>query len=110
LKFGEIARAGHLYGRTIEQPIDGLSFLAYRRVGTKGDACRQVMTIDPRVLEAARQMDAELANNLHDTLGAAPSAAKVPDKPSANKAVLREQAVADCEGFWDRGTHMTKQE
>ena len=63
-------------------------------------------TIDPRVLEAAKQMHAELANNLHDTLGAAPSAAKVPDKPSANKAVIREQAVADCEGL----THMTKQE
>jgi hypothetical protein len=203
---------------TVEEPIDGLSFLAYRRVATtivlpsreQGDACRQVVTIDPRVLEAAKQMDAELANDLHHTLGAttcadnaertgsaghagcpspaqkrnsddsifvalddrsagqprsgwaprrsyrgglsihghaargltpisrrmelaiaatlllclsailaaaempvgkvAPSGAKVPGKPSANEAAIREQAVADCEGFWDRGTHMTKQE
>jgi hypothetical protein len=203
---------------TIEEPIDGLSFLAYRRVSTtidlpsreRGDACRQVVTIDPRALEAAKQTDAELANNPHDTAGAttrtdtadrtgsaghvgrfspaqkrnrdgsilvalddrsarrprgvwlprrsyrgglsvhghaargvtaisrrmelaivatlllclsailaaaempvgkvAPSAAKVPAKPSANQAAIRGQAVADCEGFWDRGTHMTKQE
>jgi hypothetical protein len=58
---------------TIEEAIDGLSFLAYRRVATtivlpsreQGDACRQVVTIDPRVLEAAKQKDAELANNSH---------------------------------------------
>jgi hypothetical protein len=40
----------------------------------------------------------------------APSAAKVPNKPSINEAEIRKQAVADCEGLWDQGTHMTKQE
>ena len=58
---------------TTEEAIDGLSFLAYRRVATtivlpsreQGDACRQVVTIDPRALEAAKQKDAELANNPH---------------------------------------------
>jgi hypothetical protein len=54
---------------TIEEPIDGLSFVAYRRVSTTivlpsrqlGDACRQVVTIDPRALEAAQKTDADLA-------------------------------------------------
>jgi len=55
---------------TIEEPIDGLSFVAYRRVCTTivlpsrehGDACRQLVTIDSHVLEAAKEKDAEFAN------------------------------------------------
>jgi hypothetical protein len=55
---------------TIEEPIDGLSFVAYRRVSTTivlpshehGDACRQIVTIDPYALEAAKKKDVELAN------------------------------------------------
>ncbi len=54
---------------TIEEPIDGLSFVAYRRVSTTillpspqfGHASRQAVTIDPRDLEAARKKDAEMA-------------------------------------------------
>ncbi len=51
---------------TIEVPIDGLSFLAYRRVATTiilpsdqfGSMSRQVVTIDPLDLEAAQKRDA----------------------------------------------------
>lgn len=54
---------------TVEESIDGLSFVAYRRVSTTvalpsrqfGNTCRQVVTIDPRALEVAKKMDAELA-------------------------------------------------
>src|SRR6478672_2648255 len=53
----------------IEVPIDGLSFVAYRRVSTTiilpssqyGYASKQVVTIDPRDLEAAKKKDAETA-------------------------------------------------
>ena len=55
---------------TIEETIDGLSFVAYRRVSTTivlpspqyGNASRQAVTIDPIDLEAARKRDAELAS------------------------------------------------
>jgi hypothetical protein len=54
---------------TTEVPIDGLSFAAYRRVSTTivlpsphyGWASRQMITIDPRELEAAGERDAETA-------------------------------------------------
>jgi hypothetical protein len=54
---------------TIEEPIDGLSFIAYRRVATTivlpsrhfGLSSKQAVTIDPRDLEAARERDAEMA-------------------------------------------------
>jgi hypothetical protein len=52
---------------TTEQPIDGLSLVAYRRVSTTivlpspqyGWASRQAVTIDPSDLEAAQKRDAE---------------------------------------------------
>ena len=55
---------------TIEESIDGLSFVAYRRISTTivllspqyGAASRQAITIDPRDLEAAMRRDAELAS------------------------------------------------
>jgi hypothetical protein len=51
---------------TTEVPIDGLSFVAYRRVSTTiilassqfGPGSRQVVTIDPLDLEAAQKSDA----------------------------------------------------
>jgi len=51
---------------TIEVPIDGLSFVAYRRVSTTivlassqfGGGSRQFVTIDPLDLEAAQKRDA----------------------------------------------------
>ena len=51
---------------TTEVPIDGLSFVAYRRVSTAiilassqfGPGSRQVVTIDPLELEAAQKRDA----------------------------------------------------
>jgi hypothetical protein len=54
----------------IEEPIDGLSFVAYRRVSTTiilpsseyGYPSKQVVTVDPRDLEAAKEKDAETAN------------------------------------------------
>jgi hypothetical protein len=55
------------YGiETIEEPIEGLSFLAYRRVSTTialsssgaTTHSRQVVTIDPRDLDAAEKQDA----------------------------------------------------
>jgi hypothetical protein len=50
---------------TTEVPIDGLSFVAYRRVSTTiilassqfGPGSRQVVTIDPLDLEAAQKRD-----------------------------------------------------
>ena len=51
---------------TTEVPIDGLSFVAYRRVSTTiilsssqfGSGSRQVVTIDPSDLEAVQRSDA----------------------------------------------------
>lgn len=59
--------AGTYTIETIEEPIDSLSFVAYRRMSTTivlasqeyGGASRQLVTIDPSDLEAARQRDAE---------------------------------------------------
>jgi hypothetical protein len=59
--------AGTYTIETIEEPIDSVSFVAYRRVSTTivlasqkyGGASRQVITIDPSDLEAARKRDAE---------------------------------------------------
>jgi len=60
--------AGTYAVETIEAPIDGLSFLAYRRVSTtielpSGFAAmisRQVVEIDPLDLEAAEKRDVAL--------------------------------------------------
>jgi len=58
--------AGTYTIETVEEPIDSLSFVAYRRVSTAivlasqkyGKASRQLVTIDPSDLEAARKRDA----------------------------------------------------
>ena len=60
--------AGTYVVETLEEAIEGLSFIAYRRVSTTieiaakgyGQAARQVIAIDPRDLEAAQEKDAEL--------------------------------------------------
>jgi hypothetical protein len=60
--------AGTYIVETLEELIEGLSFIAYRRVSTtimtagKGysQGARQVVTIDPRDLEAAQEQDAEM--------------------------------------------------
>jgi hypothetical protein len=39
-----------------------------------------------------------------------PGGAARPMADEASKRVAHERAVAECEGMWDRGTHMTKQE
>jgi len=52
---------------TIEEPIEGLSFLAYRRISTTivlrthgaASLSRQVIAIDPRDLEAAQARDGQ---------------------------------------------------
>ena len=59
--------AGTYTIETIEEPIDSLSIVAYRRVSTTivvaspkyGMASRQMVTIDPLDLEAARKRDME---------------------------------------------------
>ena len=59
--------AGSYTIETIEEPIDNLSFVAYRRVSTTivlaspkyGMASRQMITIQPSDLEAARKRDAD---------------------------------------------------
>ena len=59
--------AGDYTIETIEEPIEGLSMVAYRRVSTTivvpspryGMASRQMVTIDPSNLEAVRKRDAE---------------------------------------------------
>ena len=60
---GELA-AGSYTIETVEEPIAGLSFLAYRRVSTaivlssNSGRSRQIVTIDPQDLEAAEARDA----------------------------------------------------
>ena len=58
--------AGTYTIETVEEPIDSVSFVAYRRVSTtivlasqKYGGARQLVTIDPSDLEAARKRDAE---------------------------------------------------
>ena len=60
--------AGTYIVETLEEAIEGLSFVAYRRISTTivtagkgyGQAARQVVTIDPHDLERAQQLDAEI--------------------------------------------------
>ena len=64
----EILEPGTYIVETLEELIEGLSFVAYRRVSTTivtadkgyGQAVRQVITIDPRDLEAAQEHDAQI--------------------------------------------------
>lgn len=57
--------AGTYHVETIEEPIGGISFLAYRRVSTTivlpsrrfGQSSRQVVTIEPQDLESALARD-----------------------------------------------------
>lgn len=58
--------AGAYVVETEEEPIEGLSFLAYRRVATAmllpsagGTAWRQIAAVDPRELRAAQARDAQ---------------------------------------------------
>ena len=59
--------AGTYIVETIEDLIEGLSFVAFRRVSTtiliaakvNGRAARQVVTIDPHDLDRAQKLDAE---------------------------------------------------
>jgi hypothetical protein len=60
--------AGTYTIETVEETLDNLSFVAYRRVSTTivvptvgtPTRQRQVVTIDPRDLEAAQKRDAEM--------------------------------------------------
>ena len=60
--------AGTYIVETLEEAIEGLSFIAFRRVSTTivttakgyGQGVRQVVTIDPRDLAAAQELDAEI--------------------------------------------------
>jgi hypothetical protein len=60
--------AGTYTIETVEEPLDNLSFVAYRRVSTTivlpssntPTLTRQVVIIDPRDLEAAVKRDAEM--------------------------------------------------
>jgi len=64
----EILEPGTYIVETFEEVIEGLSFVAYRRVSTTivtaakgyGPGARQVITIDPRDLEAAQEHDAQI--------------------------------------------------
>jgi hypothetical protein len=64
--FEEPLEPGSYTVETNEERIEGLSFVAYRRISTTietaakgfGRAARQVVTIDPRDLEAALKLDA----------------------------------------------------
>jgi len=64
---GELA-AGSYTIETVEEPIAGLSFLAYRRVSTavvlsaNGGRSRQIVTIDAQELAAAEARDASSLN------------------------------------------------
>ena len=62
----EKLEAGTYIVETLEELIESLSFIAYRRVSTTietvskgyGRAARQIITIDPLDLEAAQEADA----------------------------------------------------
>ena len=64
----EKLEAGTYVVETLEEAIEGLSFIAFRRVSTTieiaakgyGQVARQVVAIDPRDLEAAQERDAEI--------------------------------------------------
>lgn len=64
---GGVQPAGAYVVETEEEPIGGLSFLAYRRVATVmllppeagGTAWGRIAAVDPRELRAARARDAE---------------------------------------------------
>lgn len=64
----EKLEAGTYIVETLEEAIEGLSFIAYRRISTMietaakgyGRAARQVVAIEPRDLEAAQELDAEI--------------------------------------------------
>jgi hypothetical protein len=64
----EKLEAGTYVVETLEEAIEGLSFIAFRRVSTTieiaakgyGPVARQVVAIDPRDLEAAQERDAEI--------------------------------------------------
>ncbi len=64
----EKLEAGTYVVETLEEAIEGLSFIAFRRVSTTieiaakgyGQVARQVVAIDPRDLEAAQERDAEM--------------------------------------------------
>ena len=64
---GELAAGGYTI-ETVEEPIAGLSFLAYRRVSTaivlsaNGGRSRQIVTIDAQELAAAEARDASFLN------------------------------------------------
>jgi hypothetical protein len=66
--------AGTCTIETTEEPIDTLSFIAYRRVSTtmvlpasgRATPSRQAVTIDPRDLEAARKRDAQITRQARD--------------------------------------------
>jgi hypothetical protein len=68
----ELQEPGTYTVETIEEPIEGLSMVAYRRVSTTmilpspqyGYAARQAVAIDPNDLEAARKKDAEKAKRV----------------------------------------------
>jgi hypothetical protein len=64
----EKLNAGTYIVETLEELIEGLSFVAYRRVSTTitvpakgyGNAARQVIAIEPSELEAAQELDREI--------------------------------------------------
>jgi len=64
----ETLEAGTYGVETLEEAIEGLSFITYRRVSTTieiavkgyGQAARQLVAIEPRDLEAALDLDAEI--------------------------------------------------
>jgi hypothetical protein len=43
-------------------------------------------------------------------VGATRPSSEVPGRPNTDEGTIHEKAIADCEGIWDRGTHMTMQE
>ena len=68
----EKLEAGTYVVETLEERIEGLSFIAFRRVATTittactgyGQATRQVVTIDPLDLELAQKLDAEIERSI----------------------------------------------
>lgn len=71
---GEALDAGSYLVETLEERIEGLSFVAFRRVSTTititskafGSAARQVVEIDPGDLEAALALDAQIEAQTED--------------------------------------------
>ncbi len=94
----EMLPAGAYSVETDEEPLEGISYIAYRRVvtllhvpGKSGSpVLEKVMTIDPTELDAALERDSASAcapgsRNVHQVT---PNSARIPDQKKADRRAI----------------------